>query len=123
MQKRIMVVDDSRVVHLQVEKMLEGTDYEVVACFRDGENAIDQYDYVQPDVVTMDIIMPGIDGLETTRILLQEHPEAKIVMLSSLVYDDTIAEAKELGAKGFIYKPFEQDQLLTALDQAMNENL
>ena len=123
MQKRIMVVDDSRVVHLQVEKMLEGTDYEVVACFRDGENAIDQYDYVQPDVVTMDIIMPGIDGLETARILLQEHPEAKIVMRSSLVYDDTIAEAKELGAKGFIYKPFEQDQLLTALDQAMNENL
>ena len=123
MAKRIMVVDDSRMVHLQIEKVLEGTDYEVVACFRNGDNAIDQYSYVNPDLVTMDIIMPGIDGLETARILLQEHPEAKIVMLSSLVYDDTIAEAKELGAKGFIYKPFEQDQLLTALDQAMNENL
>lgn len=121
MQKRIMVVDDSRVVHLQIEKMLENTSYEVVACFRDGENAIDQYDYVQPDLVTMDIIMPGMDGLETARILLQEHPEANIVMLSSLVYDDTINEATELGAKGFIYKPFEQEQLLAVLDQVLGE--
>lgn len=121
MQKRVMVVDDSRVVHLQIEKMLEGTDYEVVACFRDGENALDHYDYVHPDVVTMDIIMPGMDGLETARILLQEHPEAKVVMLSSLVYDDTINEAKELGAKGFIYKPFEQEQLISTLNQVLNE--
>ena len=84
MGKRIMVVDDSRVVHLQIEKVLEGTDYEVVACFRDGDNAIDQYGFVNPDLVTMDIIMPGIDGLETARVILEEHPDAKIVMLSSL---------------------------------------
>ena len=90
MAKRIMVVDDSRMVHLQIEKVLEGTDYEVVACFRNGDNAIDQYSYVNPDLVTMDIIMPGIDGLETARIILEEHPDAKIVMLSSLANDDTM---------------------------------
>ena len=121
--KRIMVVDDSQILEMEVRRLLEGTEYEIVFYCQNGETAIAMYGEVMPDLVTMDIIMPGIDGLETARILLQEHPEAKIVMLSSLVYDDTIAEAKELGAKGFIYKPFEQDQLLTALDQAMNENL
>ena len=121
MGKRIMVVDDSRVVHLQIEKVLEGTDYEVVACFRDGDNAIDQYGFVNPDLVTMDIIMPGIDGLETARVILEEHPDAKIVMLSSLAYDDPINEAKALGTKGFIYKPFDREQVLSVFDRVLGK--
>ena len=116
MQKRIMVVDDSRVVHLQVEKMLEGTDYEVVACFRDGENAIDQYDYVQPDVVTMDIIMPGIDGFEAVHNLMQAHPEAKALIVTSMVFDDTMADAAQSGACGFLAKPFEAADIISAFD-------
>ena len=119
MGKRIMVVDDSRVVHLQIEKVLEGTDYEVVACFRDGDNAIDQYGFVNPDLVTMDIIMPGIDGLEAARVILEEHPDAKIVMLSSLAYDDTINEAHDIGAKAFLYKPITRENLLQALNEAL----
>jgi len=121
MAKRIMVVDDSRVMELQVENLLEGTDYEVAAYCRNGQDAIVRYGEVMPDLVTMDILMPGIDGLETAQAILEEHPKAKIIMLSSLAYDDTIEEAKAIGAKAFIFKPFDQEQLLDAFDKAMAE--
>lgn len=122
MGKRIMIVDDSRVVELQMKKMLENTDYEVVAYCQDGETAIEQYGKVLPDLVTMDIIMPGMDGLESARAILEEHPDAKIAMVSSLAYDDTIDEAKSIGTKTFIYKPFDRAQLLSALDEMVNES-
>ena len=84
MKKRIMVVDDSRIMALQIRKLLENSDYEVVAYCENGEEAIARYGEVQPDLVTMDIIMPGIDGLETAQVLMYEHDKAKILMISSL---------------------------------------
>ena len=120
MAKRIMVVDDSRMIGMQMRNLLEDTDYEVAAYCRDGEEAIEQYGAVQPDLVTMDIIMPGMDGLETAQAILEEHPEAKIIMVSSLAYDDTFEEAKAIGAKGFIDKPFEKEQLLEAFGKVLN---
>lgn len=117
-----MIVDDSRVVELQMKRMLEDTDYEVVSYCQDGETAIAQYGEVQPDLVTMDIIMPGMDGLETARAILEEHPDAKIVMVSSLAYDDTIEEAKSIGTKTFIYKPFDREQMLSALNEVVSED-
>lgn len=119
MIKRVMVVDDSRVQEVQIRNLLEGTDYQVAHYCRSGEDALAVYDEVKPDVVTMDIIMPGMDGLETAQAILEEYPEARIIMVSSLAYDDTFEEAKAIGAKGFIDKPVEREQLLAALDQAM----
>ncbi|HJB20400.1 MAG TPA: response regulator [Candidatus Fournierella merdavium] len=121
MSKKIMVVDDSRIAQLQLEKVLPEGEYEVVACCQTGEEALDQYDKVNPDLVTMDIILPGMDGLEAARALLATHPEARILMVSSLAYDDTIKEAEALGAKGFVFKPFDQDQLLQAMQKAFAE--
>ena len=83
MKKKLMVVDDSRIMELQICKLLEDSDFEVVAYCENGEEAIARYAEIQPDVVTMDIIMPGIDGLETAQVLLEEYPEAKILMVSS----------------------------------------
>ena len=116
MKKRLMVVDDSRIVEFQICKLLEGTDYEVAAYCQNGEEAIARYDEVRPDVVTMDIIMPGIDGLETAQIILEEHPEARVVMMSSLDQEDSVREARIIGARGFLYKPFNQVSLLSALE-------
>ena len=120
MAKRVMVVDDSRVQELQIRKLLEGSDYEVVHYCRSGEDALAVYDEVKPDVVTMDIIMPGMDGLEAAQAILEEYPEAKIIMVSSLAYEDTFDEAKTIGAKAFVDKPVEQEKLLTALDQVLS---
>ena len=121
MAKRIMVVDDSRMICLQLKNLLADTQYEVAAYCRDGEEAVEQYAQVATDLVTMDIIMPGMDGLETAQAILEEHPEAKIVMVSSLAYDDTFDEASAIGAKAFIDKPFEKEQLLEVFDQVLSE--
>ena len=118
MSKRIMVVDDSRIVQLQLQKILSDTDYQVVACCQNGEDALEMYDKITPDLVTMDILMPGMDGLETARLLLQAHPDARVLMVSSLAYDDTITEANDIGAKGFVYKPFDRDQILQSMQKA-----
>jgi len=121
MAYKVMIVDDSRVMELQMENLLKGTDYEVAGYCRNGLEAIERYKELSPDVVTMDILMPGMDGLETAQAILEEHPEARIIMLSSLAYDDTIDEAQAIGTKGFIYKPFDQEQLLHALGKALAE--
>lgn len=122
MGKRVMVVDDSRIQEIQMRKLLEGTEYEVAAYCRNGEDAIASYGEVQPDVVTMDIIMPGMDGLETARAILEDYPEARIIMVSSLAYDDAYDEAKQLGAKGFVDKPIEKECLLQALEDALSDS-
>lgn len=119
MDKKIMVVDDSRIAQLQLQEILAGSEYEVAACCENGEDALKKYDEIHPDLVTMDIVMPGMDGLEAAKLLLQAHPEARVLMVSSLAYDDTINEAKQIGAKGFVYKPFEREQILQAVEDAM----
>lgn len=120
MSKRIMVVDDSRLVRVQLGDVLEGTDYEIAAYCRSGEDAIAQYDEVKPDLVTMDIIMDGMDGLDAAELILKEHPNARIVMISSLAYDDTFERARAIGARGFVDKPFHQEQLIRVFEQALS---
>lgn len=115
MSKKVMVVDDSRIVQLQLQKILSDTEYEVVACCQSGEEALEQFDQVQPDLVTMDIIMPGMDGLEAARLILEAHPQARVLMVSSLAYDDTIDEADQIGASGFVYKPFDREAVLSSI--------
>ena len=120
MSKRVMIVDDSRLVRVQLEDVLKGTDYEVAAYCRSGEDAIEQYAAVQPDLVTMDIIMQGMDGLDAAEIILKQNPDARIVMISSLAYGDTYDRAKSIGAKGFVDKPFHREQLLKVFEQALS---
>lgn len=120
MSRRIMVVDDSRLVRVQLEDVLKGTDYEIVAHCRSGEDAIERYDEVQPDLVTMDIIMQGMDGLDAAEIILKKNPNARIVMVSSLAYEDTFKRAQAIGARGFIDKPFHQEQLLKVFEEALS---
>lgn len=118
MVKRIMVVDDSRVVRAEMEKMLEGSDMEICEFCRSGEEALEKFEKAKPDLVTMDIVMPGMDGMETCEKLRQRYPEANVFMVSSMAYDDMIDRAVELGAKGFLFKPFTKDALLEGLQGA-----
>ncbi len=122
MSKKVMVVDDSRIVQLQLQKILSDTEYEVVACCQSGEEALEQFDQVQPDLVTMDIIMPGMDGLEAARLILESHPHARVLMVSSLAYDDTIDEANQIGASGFVYKPFDREAVLSSIRKVFAED-
>lgn len=119
MKYRVMIVDDSRVVHAEMEKLLEGSEFEIVAFCRSGEAALAEYGTVKPDVVTMDIVMPGIDGLETCQKLMEQWPQARVLMVSSLAYGCTTENSAELGAKGFVFKPFTQEEILDGLRKAV----
>lgn len=121
MSNRVMIVDDSMVVYAGMQKQLLGSEFEIVGFCRSGEEALEKYESFQPDLVTLDIVMPGMDGLETCRELMERWPDARILMVSSLAYDDTIKCAESLGAKGFIFKPFDQPNLLAALRKALED--
>lgn len=120
MKHNVMIVDDSRVVYAQMKKMMEESEFEIVGYCRCGEEALEQYGTLKPELVTMDIVMPGMDGLETGRKLLERWPDAKVIMVSSLAYDDTMESASSFGAKGFLYKPFTQESLLEGLRKALD---
>ena len=115
MEIRIMVVDDSKFIEEDIRLQLAGTDFQVCCYCRDGEAAVAAYPQVKPDIVIMDIIMPGMDGFEAAKKILQEDPGAGIIILSSLAYDDTIRQARELGITEFLFKPIDKERLLESL--------
>lgn len=115
---RVMVVDDSRFVYEEMAYLLEGSGFELAGYCKCGEDALAGYQELRPDLVTMDIILPGIDGFESAGLILEDDPQAKIVFVSSLAYDDTIEEAKKLGIEEFLFKPFEKQRLIDTLTRA-----
>lgn len=115
MRKRVFVVDDSVFILEQLKDYLQNTQFEVAGYAKDGETAIELYDQIKPDIVTLDIIMPGMDGLDTAKVMLEKWPDANIVMMSSLGDEEIIEQAKQLGIENFICKPFEEENLMQVL--------
>lgn len=109
MSKKILIADDSRVAaHLLGEIVESIEECEVVDNARSGEDAISMYDKYKPDLVTMDLSMPGIGGMEAIRKIMELDPGAKIVVVSSLGgAQDKLLEALEAGALSVISKPFD----------------
>lgn len=122
MEKRILVVDDSVFVYEEIKYMLSDTDYRIVGYAKDGAQAMRMYGELKPDVVTMDIIMPGINGLDTSKLLLDKWKDAKVIIVSSLAYDETKEKAAEAGVCGFVFKPLEKDEFIGALDEAVGND-
>lgn len=116
MSTTIMVVDDSPFASKQIRDIVEDNGYEVIGYAKDGEEAIELYKELKPDIVILDIIMPGLNGLETAEILKKQDPAVKILMLSSLCDAGTMEEVKSIGVKHLIPKPLEADVLLASLE-------
>lgn len=110
-----MVVDDSSFVYEDLKRILQDTEFAVAGYCVRGENVLKAYENLHPDVVTMDIVLPGMDGFEASEQLLEAHPDAKIVIVSSLAYDETEEKAKELGIQAFVFKPFQPSDIVRAL--------
>lgn len=112
----IIVVDDSPFASKQIKDLVEENGYEVIGYAKSGEEGIKMYEELHPDIVILDIIMPGIDGIETAEILEKSDPDVTILMLSSLCDTGTLEEVRVIGVKYLIPKPWEDDVLLATLE-------
>lgn len=113
---RILVVDDSGLTVKKMAKLLEDLGHQVVAMASTGQQAVDVYAEAAPDVTTMDITMPDMDGIEATRRILAVHPGACIVIVTSHGQEQMVMDAIEAGAKGYILKPVKQEKLAETLE-------
>ena len=103
---RFLVVDDSDFIRRSLKVVVKLLKGEVVGEAKDGKEAIEVYKRTRPDIVTLDIVMPNMTGVEAVKHLVKLDPDAKVIMVSSLGYQDKVKEAIVNGAKYFIVKPF-----------------
>ncbi|MBP2636886.1 MAG: response regulator containing a CheY-like receiver domain and an DNA-binding domain [Firmicutes bacterium] len=120
MSIRIMVVDDSSFSRVILADSLQQEGYEVVGEAESLESLVETYDQCKPDIVTMDIAMPGADGFECSKVLLAHDPLAKIILISSMKDEETEAEAKRTGVLGYLQKPAEPELLKRVIEGVMS---
>jgi two-component system chemotaxis response regulator CheY len=114
----VLIVDDSPIITRKLGMMLEQLGYKVAQTAATGREAIAAYRACRPDVVTMDITMPDMDGIEATRAIISEFPEAKIVMVTSHGQEKMVLDALKAGAKGYVLKPFQEHKVFEAIQKA-----
>jgi two-component system chemotaxis response regulator CheY len=117
---RILVVDDSIFIGKQLGQILTSAGFQVVATAVDGQQAIEKYTELKPDLVTMDITMPVMDGVTALENILQVNKQAKIIMVSALGKEDVVKKCLLMGAKSFIIKPLDRAKVLERVIQIVN---
>ena len=115
--KRVLIVDDAAFMRMSIRTMLQNYDFEIVGEAENGLEAVEKYKELSPDIVTMDITMPELDGIQALRMIKKINPGASVVMVSALGQEAKMKEAIIYGAKGFIVKPFKEEILLGALSK------
>lgn len=115
--KKVLIVDDAAFMRLAIKNILVKHEFEVVAEAENGKVAISKYKEFKPDVVTMDITMPEMTGLEALKAIMAFDPSAKIVMISAIGQEQMVLEAIMSGAKSFIVKPFKEDHVVQTLNK------
>ncbi len=115
MAKRVLVTDDTAFMRMSLRNVLEKNGYEVVGEAADGEESVDLYTELRPDVVTMDITMPKMDGITAIKKILEVDPKAKVIVCSAMGQKPMVIEALNAGAKDFLVKPFQPERIIEAL--------
>ena len=119
--KSLMIVDDSMVIRRRIERSHGLEDYEVVGTAGDGLQAIELAKSANPDVITIDLTMPNMEGIDAIPILSQTCPSARILVVSALADKATAINALSRGAHGFLCKPFTDDELKSALVELVHD--
>ncbi len=112
---KAMIVDDAAFMRITIKNALGKNGYEVVGEAENGAVAVEKYKELKPDVVTMDITMPEMSGLDALKAIVSLDSKAQIIMISAMGQESMVRDAILSGAKGFIVKPFKEDSLLSAL--------
>ena len=115
--KTVLIIDDSAVMRRMMRSIVASRGYNVVGEASNGKIGVEKYIELSPDIVTMDVIMDEMNGIEALQRIREHSPEATVLMVSSMGQEVIVREAITLGAKGFILKPFDALQILDALDK------
>lgn len=118
---RYLIVDDSVFARKSLAKMIESFGGQIAGEAGDGRTAISEYARTNPDIVLMDITMPQMEGLEAVEHIVKKHPEARVVMVSSVGYQDNILAALQKGARHFVQKPVKPDRLYEIVRYVLND--
>ena len=122
MARRILIVDDSNVIRNRISRSSSQMNFEVVGTASNGQEAVDLYHQYRPDIVTMDLTMPKMDGLNCINEIASMDENANILVISALSDKATGIRALQLGARGFIYKPFSDEDLFQALEEMLEDD-
>jgi len=117
--KRILVIDDSPFIFKAVKRAVEPHGYEIVGHAVNGKQGIDMIEELKPDLITLDITMPELDGLEVATILIENKTDTKIIMLSAMGDEDLLEQARQIGVEHFVPKPFKADQLVEMIERVL----
>jgi len=120
MGTKVLIVDDAAFMRMMLRDILAKNGFEVVGEADNGKVAVQMYNELKPDVVTMDITMPEMDGIAAVKEIKTADPNAKIVMVSAMGQQAMVIEAIRSGAADFIVKPFQPDRVLEALGKALS---
>lgn len=119
MAKRILITDDALFMRVTLKNILTKNGFEVVGEATNGLESVELYNSLKPDLVTMDITMPTMDGLTALKAIRSADPNARVVMASAMGQQTMIVEALESGAKEFLIKPFLADKVVDAINRAL----
>jgi two-component system chemotaxis response regulator CheY len=114
-----MIVDDSLIMTQKLTAMIRDLGHQVVRVCKSGPEALRDYSFVKPDIVTMDITMPGMDGIETMRAIMATNPQARVIMVTSHGQEAMVLKSLEAGALGYVLKPVNKDRLAAMIERAM----
>lgn len=119
MSNRVLIVDDAIFMRMKLKDILEKNGFEVVAEAQNGVEAVEKYNSEKPDLVTMDITMPEMDGVAALKAIKQMDPSAKVIMCSAMGQQSMVMDAIQAGALDFIVKPFDNERVLQSLKKAI----
>ncbi|NLB17493.1 MAG: response regulator [Syntrophomonadaceae bacterium] len=119
MSKRVLIVDDAAFMRMMIKDILTKNGYAVVGEAENGLNAVEKYAEYMPDLVTMDITMPEMDGISAVKEIKKNDPNARIIMCSAMGQQAMVIDAIQAGARDFIVKPFQPDRVLEAVAKAI----
>lgn len=119
MGKKILIVDDAAFMRMMIKDILSKNGYEVVAEAADGLQAVELYKEHYPDLVTMDITMPEMDGITALKEIKKIDSNAKVIMCSAMGQQAMVIDAIQAGAKDFIVKPFQADRVIEAIKKTL----
>ncbi len=119
MSNTVLVCDDAIFMRTMINDILSQAGFEVVGEAETGLQAVEKYQQLKPDLVTMDIVMPDMGGIDAVREIIKVDPEARILMCSAMGQQALVVEAIQAGAKDFVVKPFQPSRVLEAVERVL----